>query len=159
MKTWKNLSEEKKALLIFSGEFLLFAVIFIVVGVLKSTQVIQYSEKRRIIFNYITLAGGVWGIVDFFWTLLSKKKRAKNCLLDKVFTLILGIYIIVVDIIALCNPAMDIQFYVQTFAAAILYAGAMFIYMAIYHYFKPLPSFLEEIEKMKQEEEEEAKKS
>ena len=151
MKKWKDLSNEQQGLLMFSGEFLLFAVIFLVLGILKATYIIPYNEKRRIIFNYITLAGGAWGVVDFFWTLLSKKKREKNCMLDKVFTLILGIYIITVDIIALCMPNLSQDFYVQTFAAAVIYGGLMFVYMGIYHYFKPLPSFLEEIKKLEEE--------
>ena len=94
----KNLSEETKTKLVYSGELIIIAIVFLVLGILKIVDVMKYNEQRRLIFNYITLVGGVWVISDFIWMLLSKKRRAKNCLLDKILNLPLGIYLLIFDI-------------------------------------------------------------
>ena len=120
----KKLSEEKQAILIYSGELLLFSIIFIVLGVLKFTRVIGYNETRRIVFNWITLAGGVWGITDFTWALVSKRRRAKTCFIDKSLTLVLALSMICYDMISLIGKPAGESFYINFLAGALVYAGA-----------------------------------
>ena len=89
----KKIDKEKKVKLIYSGELLLFAVIFLVFAILKITKVMGYSETRRIIFNWITIFGGAWGIADFIWAICSKKRQQRISMIDKVLLLPLAIFI------------------------------------------------------------------
>ena len=65
----------KKYKLIYSGELLLIAVVFLVLGILKLTGVMTSKQPRIAIFNWITIFGGLWIITDLIWTLVSKKRR------------------------------------------------------------------------------------
>ena len=144
----------KKYKLIYSIELIVIAIVFLVLGILKLTGLMKSHEVRTYIFIGITLAGGTWVIIDFFWTLLSKKRRKKQCLLDKILNLPIPLYIIPLDIYFLiAHPDLD------TFSifvgAAFLYVFINYTFQAIYHYFKPLPSLLiayEEEKRMKEEE-------
>ena len=67
----------KKAKLFYSGELLVFAVAFLVIAILKFVGVIAYNATRQTVFNWITIFGGSWIIIDFFWTVFSKTRRPK----------------------------------------------------------------------------------
>ena len=140
----KKIDPQKKVKLIYSGELLVFAVLFLVFGILRITQVMPYKETRRIVFNWITIFGAWWGIIDLLWALLSKKRRPRVCLLDKFLVLPLSCFIITFDFISLiAKPAND-MFYIISIGSAFIYISVIYLFQAIYHYFKPIPGLLEE---------------
>ena len=142
----------KKMKLIYSGELLLFAVIFLVVAILKLTGVMVYIEKRRIVFNWITIFGGLWGIIDFVWGAVSKKRRARICLLDKALLLPLVLFIETFDFISLIAKPENESFYVISIGCAFLYITVIYTFQAIYHYFKPIPGLFDDEEEEKKDE-------
>ena len=141
----------KKMKLIYSGELLLFAVIFLVVAILKLTGVMKYNETRRIIFNWITIFGGLWGITDFVWGLASKKRRQRISLLDKALVLPLVLFIETFDFISLIAKPESESFYVISIGAAFLYITVIYTFQAIYHYFYPIPGLLDDEEEEKKD--------
>ena len=142
----KKVDPHKKVKLIYSGELLLFAVLFLVFGILKLTRVMGYNETRRIVFNWITIFGGAWGITDLIWALASKKRRPRISLIDKFLVLPLSLFIITFVFISLiAKPAND-SFYIISIGAAFLYISCVYIFESIYHYYKPVPGLLEEDE-------------
>ena len=79
---------EKKTKKIICGEYLIFAVVAAVLSALILTRVwILGQSGFRYVFIYFTLALGAWFVIDLFWTIFSKKRRAKNSLLDKILPL------------------------------------------------------------------------
>lgn len=138
---------------------MLFAVIFLVLGFLKSFGVMTYNETRRIIFNWITLFGALWPIADLIWALASKNRRKRVCLMDKFLVIPLPIFLITFDLISLIAKPTDTNFYVFSIAAAFFYVSAIYLFQSIYHYFNPLKELMDEIhgeeDKEKAEESEE----
>ena len=148
----KKVDPVKKVKLIYSGELLLFAILFLVFGILRITQVMPYKETRRIVFNWITIFGAWWGIIDLTWALFSKKRRARVCLLDKFLVLPLSCFIITFDFISLIAKPTNDLFYILSIGSAFLYISAIYLFQAIYHYFKPIPGLIEEaLEEEKEE--------
>ena len=148
----KKIDKEKKVKLIYSGELLLFAIIFLVFGILKITKVMGYSETRRIVFNWITIFGGAWGIADFIWAICSKKRQQRISMIDKVLLLPLAIFIMTFDFISLiAKPAND-NFYIYCVGAAFLYVAVIYTFESIYHYYKPIPGLFDDEEESKVEE-------
>ena len=142
----KKLDPHKKVKLIYSGELLAFAILFLVFGILKITKVMDYIEIRRIIFNWITIFGSCWGIADLIWGLASKKRRQRICLLDKFLVLPVGLFIMTFDLISfIAKPAND-NFYIYSIGGVFLYISVIYFFQAIYHYYKPLPGLLEDEE-------------
>ena len=86
---------EKKTKLIYSGEFILIALVFLVLGILEILKVIVIGTNFQLIFKILTLVGATWLVTDFLWTLLSKKRRKKNCLLDKILNLPIPLFLII----------------------------------------------------------------
>lgn len=148
----KKISDETKVKLIYSGELLIFALVFAAIAVLKILKVIPHNPTRTTVFNYITLAGCAWGLTDFIWTMVSKKKRAKACLLDKFTLLPLILFMITYDLISLIAKPENENFYVYMLSGALFYVAVIYIFQGIYHYFRPLESLMEELEKDKAEE-------
>lgn len=152
----------KKAKLMFSGELLIFAVIFAVLGSLILSHVWVLGGNFRMIFIFVTIAGCAWFFVDFFWTLLSKKRRTKNSLLDKVLPLPATGTILVTDIISLSygldNLDATKELHQMAVGAVFAYFAFMYIVMAVYHYYHPIPMLLEEFEKEAKEQDEEKRK-
>ena len=87
----KKLDPVTKVKLILAVEYLIFVLLFLVLGILFLLDVIKVADWKRYAFTYVTLAGGAWIITDFFWTTFSKNRRAKNCLLDKCLMLPVGL--------------------------------------------------------------------
>ena len=149
----KKIDPEKKVKLMYSGELLLFAIIFLVFGILKLTNVMKYNETRRIIFNWITIFGGTWGIIDFIWGAVSKKRRQRICLLDKILLLPLSLFIITFDFISLLAKPANEYFYSCSIGCAFMYVSAIYIFESIYHYYRPIPGLLEDEEEEEKKEE------
>ncbi len=141
--------DQKKAVLIYSGELALFAVIFMVIGILIMAGVIGIRDWKRYAFTYVTMIGGLWPIIDFIWTIVSKKHRAANSLLDKCFIIPVPLCLIPLDIWILVNGVENVENNVFRFGISIplCYLALVYAVEAIYHYFKPIPMLLEEDEK------------
>lgn len=140
--------EQKKAVLIYSGELALFSIIFLVIGLLLILQVIQVSDWKKYAFTYVTLIGGLWPIADFIWTLVSKKHRSHNSLVDKCLALPVPCCLIPLDIWILVNNIDKVDTNVFRFGISIplIYFALVYAFEAIYHYFKPIPLLLEDDE-------------
>ena len=147
----------KKMKLIYSGELLFFAVLFLVFGILRITQAMPYRETRRIVFNWITIFGAWWGIIDIVWALASKKRRTRVCLVDKFLVLPLSIFIITFDFICLLGEKRAETFYILCIGIAFLYITAIYLFQSIYHYFYPIPGLFEDEEEEKKDENSEEK--
>ena len=150
----KKMDKEKKIKLIYSGELLLFAVIFLVFGILKMTKVMGYNPTRTFILNIITLAGAAWGITDFIWAISSKKRQQRISMLDKVLLLPLVFFMITFDLICLIAKPANENFYLFMLGGAFLYVAVIYTFEAVYHYYHPIPGLFDD-----EEEEEEEQKS
>ena len=160
----EKMSLEKKTKLIYSGELMLFAILFLVLATLEILNIIGKRPIMLNIFNFVTAAGGTWMIVDFFWVLFSKKRRKKNSLLDKALLIPLGIYLITFDIIvftrmsAMWQDDSFNQFRRLMMGIAFYYIGSIFLFESIYHYFVPVPTLVEAIQEAYKAEQEEMEK-
>ena len=142
---------EKKTKVIYLVELLVFVVLFAVLATLELLGVIGNKEVMHTIFNWVTIFGGTWMIVDFLWVLISKKRRAKNSLLDKALLVPAGIYLITFDIMCFCKLSfIDIPFRRTIIAALFYYFAAIYLFQAIYHWFFPIPSLVKAIEDTKE---------
>ena len=131
----------KKYKLIFSLELLLIALVFLILGLLKILGIMKSSSTRILVFNWITLFGGLWIIIDFIWLLNSKKRKAKNSLLDKILALPIALYVIPLDLVYIIkHPSEELFVYLQ--AGLFLYIFLIYTFEGIYHYYKPLPSLV-----------------
>lgn len=140
----EQLKEIKKVKLIYTIELAIICVVFLTIAILELTGALTISERHHIIFNFVTLAGGTWLIVDFIWTLKSKKRREKNSMLDKALALPLGIYLITFDIICLVNwNALPYEAYLYGMTSAFFYIVLIYGFEAIYHYKHPLVSLVQ----------------
>ncbi len=131
----------KKMKIIFLVEFLIFVVVFIVLGILEILHIIGNKEVMHTVFNWVTIFGGTWMLVDFFWTLFSKKRRLKNSVLDKALIVPAGIYLITFDIMCFCKLSfIDTAFRQLMIGILFFYFAAVYLFQAIYHWFVPLPA-------------------
>lgn len=155
----EKMSAEKKTKLIYCGELILIAIVFIVIATLDITRVLHIRDWVLIAFNWVTLFGGLWIIADFVWTLVSPKKRAKNSLLDKALMLPVGVFFIVFDLYCLINQLgktdVSYDFRLYMMVSAFYYIAAIYIFQGIYHYKYPIPMLVAAI---KEAEEDETKK-
>lgn len=153
----------KKAKLVYSGEFLLIALVFIVLIILKFTDVLRSDNFiKSTIFNFVTLAGGLLILGDFVWATLSKKRRSRICYLDKCIHLPIGIYLLTYDIISLVNWNATYYLGIEAyswfkygFIIVFIYIAIDYTFEGIYHYFYPIPEFLRLEAEVRQEQEEE----
>ena len=144
--------EEKKFKLIYSGELIFFAVVFLVLGILELLAVIKLSERFQLIFKILTLCGATWLVTDFVWLMLSPKRKAKNSTMDKAMMLPLALYFYVFDILGfVLQPGYG--YYQIGVPIAFIYIACTYAFQGIYHYYHPIPSVLEAIEESKKEEE------
>ena len=147
----KNLDALTKAKLIYSGELIIIAIVFLVIAILKFTGVIGYNATRHLVLNWITIFGGTWVIVDFFWGLLSKKRRPKISLLDKALHLPAGIYLVVFDLFCIITRPEDPMIFRCGFPIAISYLCLCYIFEGIYHFYHPVPAILDAVMEVEEE--------
>jgi hypothetical protein len=144
--TKKPMDPNKKAKLIYSGELFIFAILFLVLGILTLTNIWAMTLRRGTIFTWITIFGGPLGIGDFIWLLASKKRQAKNSWLDKCLILPAAIASTTLAIIAFVIGLEGIgTFYYQMGMGCLFtYLGAIYVFEGFYHYVHPIPGLLEE---------------
>ena len=141
----KKLDKETKYKLVYSGELALFAVLFAVFAVLKFTGVLGYNPRRALVFNWITIFGGAWGIADFIWAVCSKKRQQRISLLDKFLLLPLSLFIITYDLICfIAKP--EPSFYNIMLGIAFAYVAVIYCFQAVYHFYHPIPGLLDDDE-------------
>ena len=144
----KKMDFATKAKLIYSGELLLIAIAFIVVAILKLTDVFKYNETRSTIFNWITIFGGAWVIADLIWAIVDKKRQKRICLIDKIIHAPAGIYFIAFDLYCLIAHPGEL-FYQRAIPVVLLYLAACSIFESINHFKYPIPGLIEEEEEKK----------
>ena len=147
----KKMDFATKAKLIYSGELIIIAIVFIVIAILKLTDVFKYNETRSLIFNWITLFGGAWVIADLIWAIIDKKRQKRICLIDKIIHTPAGIFFIAFDLYCLIAHPSGV-FYQRAIPVVLLYLAVCYIFEAIYHYKYPIPGLIEEEEENKQNE-------
>ena len=145
----EKMPEEKKLKLVYSGELLLFVVVFGTLGILFLTGVIKPADWKRYLFTYVTLIGGTWLIIDIIWALASQKRRAKVCMLDKLLVVPVAPVLITFSIICIINNCNEELPYRYVIGADLSYLSLVYLFMAIYHYYKPTPQMLEILEEAK----------
>ena len=139
-----------KAKLIYSIELGVFAVIFFVFAILKFTGVMGVNQTRLTVFNWITLFGGSWLVVDFFWALLDKKRQKRVALIDKCIHLPAGLYLIAFDLYCLiAKPAIDSPICRYAVPVVLTYLGICYAFEAIYHFKYPVPGIFDALEEEK----------
>ena len=154
----------KKNKTIFLLEYLVIAVVLLLVGFLRLFDVIPYSDKRLLVYNIVTLIGVAYVFFDTTWYIVSKKKRERSDLIDKIFPLIAAIYLLVFDILVLAKINTELNFIKYSISIVLLCAGAVSLFLGIYHHYKPSKMLLEAVEeeyqeKLKEQEEESNKTS
>jgi hypothetical protein len=155
----KKIDALTQAKLIYSGELGLFAVLFIVLGILRMVGIISPSGNFRNVFLYITLVGGFLAIGNFVWSCVSPKHRKTVSRVDAALTLPIAVFLIVIDIIQLVNGLTEQGLYNIYMGVIFVYFGLDYTYQAIYHWFKPSEAILEIVEESKKEEEAEKAKT
>ena len=148
----KKMDDFTKAKLIYSGELLLFGVAFLVVAILKMTNVIPSNEKLHAVFNWITLFGGSWIIADFIWALVDKKRQKRIALIDKIIHLPVGIYLVAFDLFCLISQTKDPVVFQFGIPSALAYLCLCYIFEAFYHYKYPVPGLLDAVKEEEKKE-------
>lgn len=140
----------KKVKLIYSGELIVIAIVFLVIGFLELFKIMNISDNLQLIFKIITLVGASWITFDFIWTITSPKKRAKNSLMDKIMLLPAALYLFVFDIVGFVSPR-PYEYYQIGMPLIFFYIACAYIFQGIYHYYHPTPMVILMIEEAKQE--------
>ena len=142
----KKMDALTKAKLIYSGELMIFAIVFLVLGILKFVGVMGSNATRLNVFNWITLFGGTWMMVDFIWALLDKKRQKRISMVDKCLHLPAGIYLIVFDLYCLiAKPGIDSNICKYGVPIVFCYLAFSYTFEAIYHFKYPVPGLLNAI--------------
>lgn len=142
----KKMDFATKAKLIYSGELLLFALVFITIAILKLTNVIPFSSVRATIFNWITIFGGTWLLVDLFWAIFDKKRQKRIAIIDKIIHSPAGVYLIAFDLYCLISQTQDQNVYQIGVPIVLCYLGLCYIFEAFYHYKYPVPGIIDAVE-------------
>ena len=139
----KKMNVDKKAKKIYTLELLLFVAIFLVLGSLIAFGVIKPGGIFLKIFTWVTLFGSSWLLADFLWTLLSKKRRAANSLLDKILVLPLFPYLVTIDIFSLVSNFSRPDLHRVFVSILFFYIASVYLFQAIYHWKYPIPALFE----------------
>lgn len=149
----KKLDDLTKAKIIYSGELGLFAIVFLVLGLLTMFGVIAVTERRITVLTYITLVGGILAIANTIWFFASKKKQKKGSWLDTLLLFPVPLMMVPVDLIHLIANGIPNEAYPYIIGGTFLYITVIYTIEAIYHYFNPLPLLIEAAEEDAKEEE------
>lgn len=136
----------KKTKLIFLIEYIVIGLILGVVGFLRLFDVIPYNDKRLLAYNIITLIGVAYIIFETIWYIISKKKRERSDLIDKILPIPLALFLLVFDILVLAKVLVDINIIKYCIAGVLLYGFAFALFLGIYHHIKPSKMVLEAVE-------------
>ena len=150
----KKMDLVTKAKLIYSVELGIFAIAFLVLAILRFTGVIGANATRLTIFNWVTIFGGSWIIIDFIWAITDKKRQKRVAIIDKILHLPAGLYLIVFDLYCLITNIAknDINSPICKYGVPIVlsYLCLCYAFEAIYHFKYPVPGLLDIEEKENQ---------
>ena len=132
-----------KAKLIYSIELGVFALLFLTLAILRLTGVIGTNATRALIFNWVTLFGGTWICVDFFWALFDKKRQKRIAMIDKIIHLPAGLYLIAFDLYCLTAKPENDAVYQYGIASILMYLGLCYTFEALFHFKYPVPGIIE----------------
>ena len=136
-----------KAKLIYSVELGIFAVVFLVLAILKFIGIIGTNATRLTVFNWITLFGGSWIVADFFWAMFDKKRQKRIALIDKCIHLPAGLYLISFDLYCLiAKPEITSPICRYGVPIVLSYLCLCYTFEAIYHFKYPVPGILDAVE-------------
>ena len=152
----------KKTKLIFLIEYLVIALILITIGLLRIFDVIPYDSNRLLVYNIITLIAVAYIYFDTTWFIVSKKKRERSDLVDKIFPIPVALFLTVFDILVLAKIVINTDFFKYSISSVLLYVGLGCLFLGIYHHYKPSKMLLlaveeEYAEKLKEIEEQNSK--
>jgi hypothetical protein len=156
-KEKKKMDDLTKAKLVYCGELFLFAIVFIVLGILNILKVILIKDWKETVFNWLTLVGGFVTIGDFIWLCCSKKRQKKNSLIDKILPLPLSVTLIILDLFTLIQGGRSQDYYQYTIGGAFCYLAAVYLFESIFHYFHSSPALLNALQEDNAKKEEPAK--
>lgn len=139
----KKIDELTKAKIIYTVELGLFAVVFLVLGILFIVGVIIANTWKQVLFLYATLIGGILLVADFLWATISRKRRKKVSLLDKSLLFPIALLLIAFDIYVLAVKLEDPLIFQYVIGADFLYLTVIYTVEAIYHWYHPVPGLLE----------------
>ncbi|MCH3910043.1 MAG: hypothetical protein LKF75_00485 [Bacilli bacterium] len=142
----KKMDETKKVKLIYSGELFIFSILFVVLGILFVTGVIPMTDRRKTVFTYLTLAGGVITLGDFIWALASKKRRAKTAIIDKILVLPSSLTFLSFDLYFLISGVYEDQVFSYLIGFGFIYLACVYLFESLYHYKFPIPGLLDDDE-------------
>ena len=145
----KKLDDLTKSKLIYSGELLIFGIIFAILGILILVGTINVRDWKKTAFTWVTLFGGFILYGDFFWVLFSKKRRKKNSLLDKILVLPSATFLIGYDLYVLISG--DDSWIPYVMGTIFVYLAFVYVFESIYHWFVTHPYLLEDEEKSEKE--------
>ena len=136
-----------KGKLIIQGEYLLIGLVFLVIGILKVVGIFQTnSEVRFRIFNFVTILGSTWILIDFLWSSFSKKRREKIDYLDKILVLPAGLALMTFDIYSFVTWNEGIpSFASYAIGTVFIFIGVIYLFQAVYHWFRPTKALLNAI--------------
>ena len=143
---------EKKIRITFLLEYVILAIVALVVGVLKMAGVIPTKPTRLLIYNIISIVGAAYFIIEIVWYFLSEKKRQRTDLLDKLIVLPVLLYLLAFDIYCFIyygKPMWDI-FVTMSIGSALTYVGLVYIFLGIYRYKHPSKMILEAIKEVEE---------
>lgn len=155
----KQLDDLTKTKLIYCVELLVFVVLALVLALLHITGVRSVVEWKRWLVTIGTLVGAVLIPGDWIWLLCSPKRRKKVSYFDKFLTLPVPFFMVPWDIYVLTTTAQQgsimavgEESFRYVLSIALFYLSAVYLAMAIYHWFKPAPALLIALEKAEAEE-------
>lgn len=137
----KKIDELTKAKLIYSGELLIFAIVFGTLGSLVLSGIINIGDWKKAAFVWVTLFGGILVCADFIWLLCSPKRQKKNSWIDKILPLPSAAFLIGYDLYSIINN--DDSFIRYVMGGVFLYLTAVYLFEGIYHWFHTHPYLLE----------------
>lgn len=153
----------KKTKRIFLIEYIAIGVVAFTLGFLKMFEIIGNNPTRLLVYNIVTTVGAAYIFFDLARCIFIKAKREKTCFIDKILTLIVGLYLLVFDILCYINRDIDLTYVKYSISSVLLYAGAISLFMGIYHHFNPNAQLLEvvdeEYEELLEEEAKEKQKA
>ena len=157
----KKLTFEEKTKLAFSIEYIVIALIALVIGVLKLIGVIPTKPVRLLVYNIISMAGAVYMIADMIWYACSEKKRKRTAIIDKVLASPAFLYLMGFDIYCFIYYGRADDMLVRySIGIVLIYVAVIYIFLGIYHYKHPSPQIvqaikdIEEAKRLEQEEKE-----
>lgn len=147
----KKLTELEKAKAIYTTELVVFAALFLILGVLFVARVISAIDWKQTLFVYATLIGGVLLIADFLWAVISKKRRRRIALIDKILLFPVALALLIFDICALALKIEDPVVFGLVIGIDFIILASIYVFEAAWHWFYPVPGLIDGPEEVSDE--------